>query len=196
MGSRAAQRYAKAVLSLTQDQHKTEAVNAEMMLVFNAVSDNENLSKALKSPAVTPKEKRKLLQSIFKDTGEITQNLFNVLLENKRIDILDEVAKKYTSLYNEMNNIRTATVTTAVPLTPEMEQKILKKVKELTGGNASLKNEIDENILGGFILRVGDMQYNASISGNLNRLERNFKNAGRVQNYKSNGTAKGIGQAR
>lgn len=195
MGNRAAQRYAKAVLSLAQDQNKTETVNAEMMLVSNTLLDNENLLGVLKSPAVNPEAKRKALHAIFKGAGKITQSLFDILLDNKRIDILDEVAKKYTSLYNEMNNIRTAVVTTAVPLTSEMEQKVLAKVKELTGGEASLKNEIDEHILGGFILRVGDLQYNASISGNLNRLQREFKKTHSVQKYKSNGISKGAVQS-
>ncbi|HET8809558.1 MAG TPA: ATP synthase F1 subunit delta [Flavobacteriaceae bacterium] len=195
MGSRAAQRYAKAVLSLAQDQNKTEAVNVEMMLVSNTLADNENLLGVLKSPAVNPEAKRKSLHAIFKETGKITQSLFDILLDNKRIDILDEVAKKYISLYNETNNIRTAVVTTAVPLTSEMEQKVLAKVKELTGGDASLKNEIDENILGGFILRVGDLQYNASVAGNLNRLQREFKKTHNTQKFKSNGIAKGAVQS-
>ena len=192
MGSRAAQRYAKAVLALARDQNKIEEVNAEMVLVSNTLTDNKNLSNVLKSPAVNQEAKQKILHAIFKDTGKITLGLFDILLANKRIDILDEVAKKHILLFNEKNNIREAVVTTAVPLTEEMEQKVLAKVKELTGGNASLKNEIDQSILGGFILRVGDLQYNASVADNLNRLKRTFKKTHHVQNFKSNGIAKDI----
>lgn len=189
--SRAALRYAKAVLSLAKDQNQTEVLNGEMKLVLSTLSSNPELVQALKSPTIGSGTKRKVLDEVFKSTGEITHNLFGLLLENKRIDLLDEVAKKYTILYNELNNIRVATVTTAVELTPEMEQKVMAKVQELTGGNASLISKINPEILGGFILRIGDLQYDASVSGNLNRLKREFKKTNSpLQKYKSNGVSK------
>jgi F-type H+-transporting ATPase subunit delta len=64
-----------------------------------------------------------------------------------------------------------------VPLTKEIEAKILAKIVSLTGDNANLENEINPNILGGFILRVGDMQYDASISNYLNELKKEFDNS-------------------
>ena len=101
---------------------------------------------------------------------------FDILIENKRVDILQDVAKKYTFLFDQMNKTEVATVTTAVPLTKELEAKVLAKVKELTGNDVSLENKIDESIIGGFILRVGDLQYNASIANKLNTLKREFTN--------------------
>lgn len=188
---RAAQRYAKAVLSLAKDRNQTEEVNGEMKLVSETLASNADLSQALKSPTIGSQAKRKVLDEVFKSTGEITHNLFGLLLENKRIESLGEVAKKYTVLYNEMNNVRVATVTTAVELTPEMEEKVMSKVHELTGGNASLINKVNPEILGGFVLRIGDLQYDASVSGNLNRLKREFKKTNSsLQKYKSNGVSK------
>ena len=70
-----------------------------------------------------------------------------------------------------------AKVTTAVALTKDMEEKVLKKVVELTGNKTSIENTIDPAILGGFILRVGDMQYDASIANNFNELRREFDNS-------------------
>lgn len=188
---RAAQRYAKAVLSLAKDRNQTKEVNDEMKLVSETLSANSDLAQALKSPAIKNEAKRESLKQIFKDSGKTTQSLFDVLLENKRIGLLGEVAKKYTQLFNEMNNIQVATVTTAVELTPEMEEKVMSKVHELTGGKASLVNKVEPEILGGFILRIGDLQYDASVSGNLNRLRREFrKNQISQKKYKSNGISK------
>lgn len=189
MSSRAAQRYAKAVLSLAKDQGKTSAVQEEMLLVSQTLATNEDLLEALKSPAVKVEAKRSTLQAIFKDASDITKRTFDILLENKRIDLIEEVVNKYILLYNELNGIQVATVTTAVPLTPEMEQKVLQKVQELTGANASLENKIDETILGGFILRIGDLQYNASVADNLTKLKREFKKTPTPRQYKSNGVA-------
>lgn len=187
MSSRAAQRYAKAVLSLAKDQGKTKEVQEEMLLVSKTLATNEDLLEALKSPAVKVEAKRSTLRAVFKDAGDITKGTFDILLENKRIDLIEEVVNKYILLYNELNGIQVAMVTTAVPLSSEMEQKVLQKVQELTGGNASLENKIDEAILGGFILRIGDLQYNASVAGNLNKLKREFKKTPTIQHYKSNG---------
>ena len=101
--------------------------------------------------------------------------LIDVLVDNQRASLLGQVATQFINKYNELNNIESATVTTAVPLTPELEAKVLAKVTELTGSTqVTLTNVIDEAIIGGFILRIGDTQYNASIASQLSRLKRQF----------------------
>jgi len=100
--------------------------------------------------------------------------LFEVLITNKRVDILNNIALQYSILFDELNGKELAKVTTAVPMTKELESKVLKKVKELTNKEVTLENIVDESILGGFILRVGDKQYNASISNKLNNLKKEF----------------------
>ena len=86
-----------------------------------------------------------------------------------------EVSKKYIELYNEAQGVKLAQVTAAVPLSNELEEKVLAKVKELTGSDkVTLERKIDESIIGGFILRIGDLQYNASISNSLAKIKREF----------------------
>jgi F-type H+-transporting ATPase subunit delta len=98
------------------------------------------------------------------------------LLENNRIIILKAVAQKYIEQYNELNNIQVAVVTTAIPLESNLEAKIQDKIREITGNSATIKNIVDPSIIGGFILRIGDLQYNASVAKNLNNLKRQFSN--------------------
>ena len=89
--------------------------------------------------------------------------------------MLAEVSNKYIELYNEEQGVKVAQVTTAVPLSNELEEKVLAKVKELTGSSkVSLEHKIDESIIGGFILRIGDLQYNASIANKLATIKREF----------------------
>ncbi len=173
-GTRAAIRYAKAVLSLASDQKIAEAVNNDMKLVANTIAENEELDAMLKSAVVKSEVKKETLIKIFSKVDGITKSLFEILISNKRIDILNHVALKYLSLYDELKGKEIATVTTAIPLTAELEKKILAKVKTLTSKKVELKNIVDEGILGGFILRVGDKQYNASIANKLNTLRREF----------------------
>ncbi|MEM1258683.1 MAG: ATP synthase F1 subunit delta [Bacteroidota bacterium] len=101
----------------------------------------------------------------------------NTLADNKRIDLLQEVAFKYMVQHEKMKGEAIAVVTTAVPLSTALEKQVLAKVKELTDSKVSLENKIDENIVGGFILRIGDLQYDASVANKLNRLKREFTNS-------------------
>ncbi len=88
--------------------------------------------------------------------------------------LLGNVANTYNHLYDTLRNTQVAKVTSAVPLTDDLKAKVLAKVKELTGKTTEIENTVDESILGGFILRVGDIQYDASIASKLNKLKREF----------------------
>jgi len=173
-GSRAAIRYAKAVLSLATDNKSAEAVNNDMKSITNAIAQSEDLNQMLQSPVVRSSDKKAVLTSVFKDANVATTNLIDTLISNKRLALLNDVAASYTELYDQMRGTQVATVTTAIALTADLKTKVLSKVKELTGKEAEVENIIDESILGGFILRVGDIQYNASIANKLDKLKREF----------------------
>lgn len=175
-GSKAALRYAKAIISLAKDKGITKEVNEDMILIYDTIDGSGDLRTFLKSPVIKDSIKKKALLEIFKNVNGVTTGLFDVLMENNRLEILSRIASKYRSLYNELNNVQVAKVTTAFPLTPALETKIQQKVKELTGNEAKIENVIDESIIGGFILRVGDIQYNGSVHAQLTNLKREFKN--------------------
>lgn len=173
-GERAAIRYSKAVLSLASDQKSAEAVNNDMKLIAKTIEESKELSKMLNNPVIRSSAKKAVLLEVFKGSNAMTSNLIDTLISNKRLALLSDVASNYTRLFDELNGTQIAKVTTAVPLTDELRVKVLAKVKELTGKDVEVVNTIDESILGGFILRVGDVQYNASIANKLNKLKREF----------------------
>lgn len=173
-GARAAIRYAKAVLSLASDKNTTEVVNNDMKLIAKTIAESSDLNSMLQSPVVSSSVKKAVLLDVFKNANEITRSLIDTLITNKRLPLLEQVALKYNLLFDELTGTQTAQVTTAVPLTDALRAKVLAKVKELTGKDVEIKSTIDESILGGFILRVGDIQYNASIANKLNKLKREF----------------------
>jgi len=84
------------------------------------------------------------------------------------------VALKYIILNEELKGKGIAYVTTAIPLSAELEKKVLAQVSKLTGNKVTIENKVDQSIVGGFILRVGDLQYDASISNKLNTIKREF----------------------
>ena len=91
--------------------------------------------------------------------------------------MLESIAKQYALIYDYDKRIQVAKVTTAVVLTKELEDKIQAKIVEITGNSAGIENIVNPNIIGGFILRVGDVQYDASISNQFNELRREFDNS-------------------
>jgi len=173
-GARAAIRYAKAVLSLASDKNTTEVVNNDLKLIAKTIAESKDLNNMLQSPIVSSSIKKTVLLEVFKDANEITKNLIDTLITNKRLPLLEQVSLKYNLLHDELTGTQIAQVTTAVPLTDDLRTKVLAKVKELTGKDVEIKSIVDESILGGFILRVGDIQYNASIANKLNKLKREF----------------------
>lgn len=175
--SKAAIRYAKAILSFAVEQQKEVEVNNDMVLIANTISESKEIQLLLNSPVLKSELKKSALKEIFGSrTSALTIGLINLLIENKRLPILSEVAKKYNVIYDSLKGIEVAKVTTAIPLTEELNQQILSKVIEITGKKATIESIINPDIIGGFILRVGDIQYDASVSNKLQVLKRQFEN--------------------
>lgn len=174
-GSRAAHRYAKALLSLASEKNQLQEVDEDMRLIHQTIKDSKDLRLLLKSPIIKSDLKLSSLKEIFKEVSAQSKQLFEVLIANKRINLLPQVVQAFIALVNKMNNVTTAEVITAIPLTGELEKKVLRKIKELTGNEATLKKKVDKELLGGFLLRIGDLQYDASISGKLNNLKHTLK---------------------
>ncbi|WP_298792933.1 ATP synthase F1 subunit delta [uncultured Allomuricauda sp.] len=175
--SRAAIRYAKATLDFAIEKKAADAVENDMREISVTISENTELQNLLESPVVKGEVKKNSLQQIFKKSNEITKGLIRTLTDNKRIALLQEVAFKYIILHEQLKGEDVAYVTTAVPLTADLEKKILSEVTKITGNKVTLENKIDESIIGGFVLRVGDLQYDASVANKLNGLKREFTNS-------------------
>lgn len=174
--SRAAIRYAKAILDIAQISGKDDAVNNDMKSIVTAVSESAELKDFLASPIIKMDVKKSALSEIFSNVQKETNDLFRLLFENKRFEILELIAIEYTRLYDESNGIEVAKVTTAFPITPELETKVLAKIAEFSNKKITIENIVDTSIIGGFILRVGDKQYNASVASKLSELKREFSN--------------------
>ena len=172
--TRAAIRYAKAILDSALDNKATDAVEKDMRAVVNTISDSKELKDLLASPIIRGEAKKKVLSNIFKGSHAITQGLLKLLVDNGRVGMLNEVALKYIILNEQLKGQDVAFVTTAVPLTKNLEKKVLAQVSKFTGNKVTIENKIDESIIGGFVLRVGDLQFDASIANKLNNLKREF----------------------
>ncbi|CAM3629130.1 ATPase, delta subunit (H(+)-transporting two-sector ATPase) [Flavobacterium saliperosum S13] len=174
--SRAAIRYAKAILDIANSNGKATNVNEDMKSIVTAVVESAELKEFLSNPTVKGDVKVAALSEVFASVQNETKSLFRLLLENKRFEILPAVASQYNLLFDELNGVEVAKVTTAFPITPELEAKVLAKIKEFSNKSVTINNIVDESIIGGFILRIGDKQYNASVANSLQTLKRELLN--------------------
>lgn len=174
--SRAAIRYAKAILDLANSNGKATNVNEDMKSIVASVKESAELKEFLTNPTVKGEVKNSALSEIFASAQNETKGLFQLLLENKRFEILPAVASQYNLLFDQMSGVEVAKVTTAFPITPELEAKVLAKIKEFSNKSITIENIVDESIIGGFVLRIGDKQYNASIASQLQTLKRELLN--------------------
>jgi len=175
--NRAAIRYAKATLDFAIEKKAADAVENDMRDIASVVAESKELQNLLESPIVKGEVKKNALLEVFKNANEITKGLISTLTDNRRIGMLREVAYKYIILHEKLKGEDVAYVTTAVPLTADLEKKMLAEVNKITGNKVTIQNKIDESIIGGFVLRVGDLQYDASIANKLNNLKREFTNS-------------------
>ncbi|SDG79490.1 ATP synthase F1 subunit delta [Psychroflexus sediminis] len=172
MGSRAGKRYAKAIIELAQDEKLEDKVLENFNSILSTISNNKDLKLMLTSPLIEVSKKETVLLEVFDEVETLVKKLIKTLAANNRVELLMHVSEQYIELYNTKHHIQSATVVTAVKMTKDLEEKVQTKIKEITGYKANLTNQVDESILGGFILRLKDLQFDASVSNSLNRFKR------------------------
>ena len=174
--TRAAIRYAKAILDIANDKGVAQAVNNDMTTISSTINGNKELSTFIQNPTTKVEVKESALQEIFTDTNSVTKSLFRLLFENKRFEILDAIALEYNKLFDDMNGVEIAKVTTAIAMDASLEAKVLAKIATFSNKKITIENTVDPSLIGGFILRIGDKQYNASVANRLQVLKRELSN--------------------
>jgi F-type H+-transporting ATPase subunit delta len=174
--SRAAIRYAKAILEISLSNGNAVNVNEDMLSIVTSIAGSAELIDFLSSPIISSEVKMNALSEVFVTVQSETKSLFRLLHENKRFEILAQVASQYNMLFDQMNNVEVAKVTTAFPITADLESKVLAKIATISDKKITIENIVDPKIIGGFILRIGDKQYNASVAKGLQELKREFSN--------------------
>lgn len=172
---RVASRYAKSLIDLAREQNALDAIYADMLQVIEVIKSNSQLQAVLKNPIIKLDKKESILSDIFgKSAHPVLLSFFKLLVEKGRAGVLFATAKEFIVEFNQERGIVEASVLSAVPLSSEQKEQIISIVKEEYGSEVILVNEIDAELIGGFILTVGDRQIDASIAGKLNRLEQHF----------------------
>lgn len=170
--SRAAIRYAKAIFSLANESDMSLRVYEDMLFYIDLSSNEKSFSEMLANSVINTKSKHDIILSLNNNTSALSKNLIGLLISNKRLSILVDVCNAYKSLYEKANNMTKAIVVTALPITDNIRKAALLKINSISSKKVEINNIIDKNILGGFILRYGGKEYNASLSNKLQKIKK------------------------
>ena len=172
----AARRYAKSLSEIANEQNASADVAADMELIAAAIDQNRELGLMLRSPIIKTDKKLNILKALFSgEIGSISLRFIDIIVKKKRENLLADIAAAYMDLYRTKQGIVSAEITTAVELTETERQKAREMVGKWSGKSVELNETIDPSIIGGFLIRMGDQQYDDSISGRLQDMRRNLK---------------------
>ena len=173
---RLAGRYAKSLLDLSIEQNQLEAVYADMKFLQAICKSNPDFVAVLKSPIITADKKEKIIEAITQErVSNVTGLFIRLLIRKARENNLPEIVKAFIGQYNKLKNIYQVKITTAAPISEALQHAIADKVKaDGAIQNIELETAIDDELIGGFKLQMGDLLVDASIIRDLNDERKQF----------------------
>lgn len=170
-----AARYAKSLIDLALEQKALEEIKGDMELFVSTLKANTELQAVVKNPIIPLNKKNAIVNAVFGGKiHKVTSAFLKIVIDKGRAEIIYGTAKEFLNQYNQYKNIVTAKVVSAAALTESVKAEIISKVKAVTGGEVILETSINEKLIGGFILTVGDKQFDTSIASSLTKLKKEF----------------------
>ena len=176
MQSRAAIRYARAIYEIADEEKLVEEVYNDMIRINKLNRDSFDFKNLLSNSIINNIDKKNAILSLIEKNISITEKLLDLLIHNKRVAIISDIASSFIQLYNKHNNIKEAVVITASPIDKNLENQILSQIKIPAAKSITLTNLVDSTIIGVFIIRYDGKEYNASIKQNLKNLKTELTN--------------------
>ena len=173
---RVANRYAKALLGLAEDENFSEKAFEDMKLIFDVFEENRELQTILKSPIVRVAKKLNILNSIFcNHLHPITMHYLSIITRKKRAALIQGIAHEFLKIHRERQDVEVVTLITASKVDDKHTQAAKKIASSLTPrNNIEFNHVFDPAIIGGFILRIGDLQYDASVKKKLTVIKKHL----------------------
>lgn len=174
---RVAKRYASALMELTGENKKPEAIANDLLTVQSAIKASKELRLLLASPVVPKEKKKAVVAGIFnKKIGDVAQHYLASIVEKRREDILPEILEQYFLLRDEQLGIVSVNVRTAVEFSAAQEKALIKQLESFTQKKVRVSFSLDKILKGGFVANVGDTTLDGSIRRQLELLRSRLKN--------------------
>jgi ATP synthase F1 delta subunit len=169
--------YARSLFEVAKEHDVLDRIHEELAEFAEALSDDRNLQVFLFSPYFSSEEKREGVSKIVSDADERMVNFLELLAERHRMPALFRIRREFDSLWAEENQLLPVTVTSAVELDEGIVDDIGKRIQEQTGRKVELSSNVDPDVLGGLMVRVGNMVLDATVRNRLERLRKQVTKA-------------------
>ena len=169
--SRIANRYSKALFRLAQNQNKIDPVYEDLYYIANLISSSHELKSMLDNPLIQSRTKGDIFSKIFKGKiDQLTYNFISFICDKRRTHLLPDMIHRFEEYVYDFKGIVTANVISAKSLDDEQIQKIKSNLVDKIGKTILLKQAVDNELIGGFIIRIKDTIIDLSVKGQLERL--------------------------
>lgn len=175
---RLASRYAKSILDLAIERGELEKVYADMQWLQAVCKSNRDFVNLLRSPIIKNDTKRKIIEAVTNgNISELTAGFNRLLVTKNRERFLPEIVTAFIAAYKAHHKIRTIQLTTATPVTESMRNVIVEQVKKSAGfEKVEVEEKVNPELIGGFVLQVGDQLVDASVAYDLRAIAKQFEN--------------------
>lgn len=170
-------RYAKALFELALEENKAGNVNNDMLL-FLQVSVEPEFQSFLENPVILPSKKQEIFNGIFKNyTEELSLKFFKLLSDKNREIFLNVIARNYSGFYRKHFGIKSVELVTPFPADQKFKDNITNIIATEFKTKVDLTDKVHPEIVGGFILTVEGLQYDASVSSSLKSIKKELLQA-------------------
>ena len=170
--------YARSLFEAAQDAGRLDEVKEQLGQVAEALDGDRDLQVFFFSPYLTSDEKKDGLRKAITGADPLVQNFLELLIENHRVPAVFRIRREYDRLWDEVNKRLPVTITSAVELDEETVRQIGDRIGEQTGRKVELATNVDPDVLGGLVVRVGNTVLDASIRHRLEQLRKQVARAG------------------
>ncbi len=165
-------RYAKALFEFAQEQKSLEIIKTDMDYLHQLCDVSSDFVGMLKSPVIKISKKLEIMTAVFGEKlSETTMRFLKIISKSRREDIIPSMTEQFILMHNDFVGLKKVKLFTATLLDKPIKDKISKILGEQTKKTIELEEEIQEDLIGGFILKIDDLQFDASIKSKLTRLK-------------------------
>ena len=175
-----ARRYAVALADVVLAHGEAQEVREELAAWDALVRSNAELLQVFRHPAITFEQKRSVLDELIRRARPrpTTANFLKVLLQNGRVAELSEVSAQFAQELDRRSGVVTAQVMTARPLSSDAQEALRARLGQLTGSRVRLQFEVDDELIGGVVTRIGSTLYDGSVRGRLQQIKQRMVGEG------------------
>ena len=175
--SRLSRRYARALFSLGQEDGAFAKYGQELEEFVDFFHENEEFGQVIANPIFAIEDRKKVLKLVLDKTdfSILVKNFINLLLDKDRIGAIKEISDHYSKLRDDASNIAHAEIITAKTLQKKTLERVIKSLEGLTSKDIKPEVKEDPEIIGGIIVKIGDLVLDGSIKAQLEGLKESFR---------------------